>query len=193
MKIKRIAIFCGSGKGNDPIYEQQAKKLAEAMLEREIGLVFGGGKVGLMGVLADTMIAGGGETIGVIPDFLLAREVGHNGLSELIEVKSMHERKHIMADLADAFITLPGGLGTMDELCEILTWRQLGLHQCPVGVLNVNAFFDKLLELFNHMESEFFIRQSMSNLWTVQDEVETLLDALENFSGKAQPKHLDRS
>jgi len=153
----RVGVFCGSQSGGDARYIDTAILTASAIVGRGMGIVYGGGRVGLMGVLADTALAAGGEVIGVIPQALSAREIAHDGLTELHIVESMHERKALMADLSDAFIALPGGYGTMDEFCEILTWAQLRIHTKPVGLLNAHGYFDDLVALFDHMVREGFV------------------------------------
>jgi uncharacterized protein (TIGR00730 family) len=153
----RVGVFCGSQSGSDPRYIDAAILTASAIVERGMGVVYGGGRVGLMGVLADTALAAGGEVIGVIPHALSGREIAHDGLTELHIVDSMHERKALMADLSDAFIALPGGYGTMDEFCEILTWAQLRIHNKPVGLLNASGYYDDLIALFDHMVREGFV------------------------------------
>ncbi len=155
----RVCVFCGSSPGANICYAHDAKTLARLLTESNCALVFGGGNIGLMGILADGVIQNGGEVIGVIPDFLVRRELAHKGISRLEVVSSMHERKQRMADLADAFIALPGGWGTLDELAEILTWRQLGLINKPVGLLNTNGFFDTLLAQMQTMVNEGFLQQ----------------------------------
>jgi uncharacterized protein (TIGR00730 family) len=155
--VKRICVFCGSNPGVRPEYADAARALAGVMAERGIGLVYGGGNVGLMGVVADAVLAHGGEAIGVIPDALMRREVGHRGLTELHVVGSMHERKQMMADLADGFIAMPGGYGTFEEFCEVITWSQLGFHPKPCGLLNVLGYYDPLLAMFDHGVAEGFI------------------------------------
>ena len=156
--MKRICVFCGSSAGARPEYADAARALGQALVGEGLGLVYGGGRVGLMGILADAVLAAGGEAIGVIPHALLRREVGHAGLSELQVVDSMHTRKARMADLADAFIALPGGFGTLEEFCEVLTWSQLGIHPKPCGLLNVAGYYDTLLALFDHALAEGFLR-----------------------------------
>ena len=156
--MKRVCVFCGSSAGARPVYAEAARAMGRLLAERGIGLVYGGGNVGLMGEVADAVLAGGGEVVGVIPRSLVEREVGHGGLSELRVVGTMHERKAMMADLADGFVALPGGFGTLDELCEILTWSQLGIHAKPCGILNVDGYFDALLALFDHAVAEAFVR-----------------------------------
>jgi uncharacterized protein (TIGR00730 family) len=152
-----ICIFCGSGAGNNPVYAEAAKEIASLLCETKSTLIYGGGNVGLMGIMADQVLQNGGKVIGVIPDFLMQKEVGHTGLTQLEVVGSMHERKRRMADLADAFIALPGGWGTLDELAEILTWKQLGLIQASVGILNTNHYFDSLLSQMQIMVREGFL------------------------------------
>ena len=155
--MRRICVFAGSNSGVRQEYREAARALGQELLARGLGLVYGGGSVGLMGVLADAVLAGGGEVIGIIPRGLLRREVAHGGLTELHEVASMHERKALMSDLADGFIALPGGFGTFDELFEIITWAQLGLHNKPVGLLDVADYFAPLHALVVHASAEGFI------------------------------------
>lgn len=151
-------MFCGSNTGTDPAFVEEAAKLGTALANRGVGLVYGGGKVGVMGVLADAVLAAGGEAVGVIPEFLVRAEVAHAGLSELVIVDSMHERKARMADLTDGFIALPGGYGTVEELVEVLTWSQLGLHAKPVVLLDVSGFFAPLLSFFDALVDAEFLR-----------------------------------
>lgn len=153
-----ICVFCGSSAGSNAQYAETARKLGFLMAGNGHQLIYGGGNIGLMGILADTVLAHGGQVTGVIPDFLMKKEVGHTGLTTLEIVTSMHERKRRMADLADAFIVLPGGWGTLDETAEILTWRQLELIPHPIGIINVAGFFDFLLGQMNHMEAEGFLK-----------------------------------
>lgn len=155
--MNRICVFCGSNPGRRPEYADAAREMGRVLVERGLGLVYGGGNVGLMGVVADTVLAGGGEVTGVIPEALMAREVGHAGLTALHVVRTMHERKAMMADLADAFVALPGGFGTFEEFCEVLTWSQLGFHPKPCGLLNVAGYYDPLLALFDRGVEEGFI------------------------------------
>jgi uncharacterized protein (TIGR00730 family) len=161
-----ICVFCGSSSGFNPVYADAARELGRLMAIQNHTLVYGGGNIGLMGIVADTVLENNGHVIGVIPDFLMQREVGHRGISQLEIVPSMHERKKRMADLSHAFITMPGGWGTLDETAEILTWKQLGLIQQPVGILNVNGFFDTLLHQMNIMTQEGFLKSE--NLESVQ-------------------------
>jgi len=156
--LSRICVFCGSSTGNDPAYAEAAVRLGYEMARRRIGLVFGGGAVGLMGVIADAVLAEGGHAIGVIPHALVAREIAHRALPELRVVNSMHERKAMMAGLADAFIAMPGGFGTFEEFCEVITWTQLGVHRKPCGLLNVGGFYDPLIALFDRAADAGFIK-----------------------------------
>src|SRR5262249_45254525 len=156
--MKQICIFCGSSAGTSPLYEKAVRDCGLQLVSHGMGLVYGGGNVGLMGVLADAVLEGGGQVIGVIPNQLVARELAHRGLTQLITVESMHERKARMADLADGFLALPGGIGTMDEFFEAYTWLQLGFHKKPVAVLNVSGFFDPLLDLLRKMTLEGFLK-----------------------------------
>ena len=154
----RICVYAGSNPGADPAYAEAAAELARLLAGRGIGVVYGGGRVGLMGILADTALEAGGEVIGVIPQDLMDREIGHGGLTELHVVGSMHERKALMAELSDAFVALPGGAGTLEELIEVYTWSQLGLHAKPMGVLNVRGYYDGLAALLDHAVQEGFLR-----------------------------------
>ena len=176
--MKRLCVFCGSSHGSKPVYAEAARQMGAALAKRKITLVYGGGQVGLMGVVADAALAGGGEVIGAIPQSLATKELAHAGLTELRVVKSMHERKALMADLSDGFIALPGGFGTMDEFHEILTWRQLGIHNKPVGLLNVDGYYDDLLALYDRMERDGFVRAQTRRLVTVAPTIEELLAVL---------------
>lgn len=178
MALKRICVFCGSSSGTSPIYREAAVQLADALVTRNIELVYGGGRVGLMGILADAVLERGGHVIGVIPDGLMAREVGHQRLPDLRVVGSMHDRKALMADLADAFIALPGGFGTFEEFCEVVTWTQLGLHRKHCGLLNVGGFYDPLLSLFDRAVAEGFLKPQNRQIVVASSDVATLLDAL---------------
>ncbi len=176
--MNRICVFCGSSVGARPAYADAARTLAAELVRRRIGLVYGGGAVGLMGTVADATLAGGGEVIGVIPGALASREIAHAGLTELRVVGSMHERKATMASLVDGFVALPGGLGTLEETLEILTWSQLGIHRKPVGVLNVEGFYDGLLRMLTHAMREGFIRPEYVALLLFGDTPAELLDRL---------------
>lgn len=173
----RLCVFCGSNPGTRPEYAVAAAAVGRALAERGWGLVYGGGNVGLMGVCADAALAAGGEVLGVIPDALMAAEVAHHGLTHLHVVRTMHERKALMADLSDGFAALPGGFGTLDELFEILTWAQLGIHAKPVALLNVAGFFDPLLAMLNHQMAEGFLQGKYRPLLRTAVTVEALLAA----------------
>ena len=166
--------------------------LGKELVGRGIRLIYGGGCVGLMGILADTVLAAGGEVIGVIPHALVQREVAHRGLSELRVVDSMHERKALMADLADGFIALPGGIGTFEEFCEILTWTQLGLHTKPSGILNVCGYYDQLLAMLKHAVAEGFLREEHLDLFVTADDAVELLDRLQQSRPPQLPKWIGR-
>ncbi len=176
--FKRICVFCGSNKGARPAYARAAERMGELLAEKKIGLVYGGAKVGLMGKVADAVLGGGGEAIGVIPQSLMGKEVAHAGLSELKVVASMHERKALMAELSDAFIALPGGCGTLEEFCEVVTWTQLGLHRKPCGILNVEGYYDHLLGLFDHAVNERFLHPANRAIAIARTHPEELLQAL---------------
>jgi uncharacterized protein (TIGR00730 family) len=192
MSIKRICVYCGSNSGADPAYTQAACELGDALVERGLGLVYGGGRVGLMGAIADTVLARGGSVIGVIPEALVKMEVAHRGLTELRVVRSMHERKALMVDLADAFIALPGGFGTVEEFCEVLTWTQLGLHQKPHGILNISNYYDSLLAFFDHAVAAKFVRPAHRELVHTADQPGRLLDLLAQARPPQLHKWLDR-
>ncbi|GGF22983.1 cytokinin riboside 5'-monophosphate phosphoribohydrolase [Halobacillus andaensis] len=179
--MKKIAVFCGSSPGASEAYIEGAKKLGKEMVKRGMTLVYGGASVGMMGALADTILEEGGHVIGVMPDFLEKREIAHKDLTELIVVGSMHERKTKMSDLADGFIALPGGPGTMEEYFEIFTWAQLGLHQKPCGLLNVNRYFNPLLSLFNHMTNEQFLNEKDLSIALSDPNPSRLLDQFYSY------------
>jgi uncharacterized protein (TIGR00730 family) len=176
--MRRLCVFCGSSAGLRPDYTAAARHLGAALAERGIGLVYGAGDVGLMGLLADAALHAGGEVIGVIPQALVDREVAHEGLTQRHIVATMHERKALMADLADGFAALPGGFGTADEFFEILTWAQLGLHTKPIGLLNTQGYFDPLLMWLDRMVEEGFLRQEHRQILLVENDVDRLLGAL---------------
>lgn len=173
-----ICVFCGSGMGTDPVFSDAAKALAAQFVTTRSILIYGGGNVGLMGVIADEVLKGGCKVIGVIPDFLMKREVGHKGVTHLEIVGSMHERKKRMCDLTDVFIAMPGGWGTLDELAEILTWKQLGLIDQPIGILNVNSFFDPLLAQMKTMVSNGFLKEENFNQIIVSQSPSELITLL---------------
>ena len=174
----RICVFCGSSVGTRPEYARAAEQLAREMARRGIGLVFGGGAVGLMGVIADAMLAAGGHAIGVIPHALVARELAHRALPDLRVVNSMHERKAMMAGLADAFIAMPGGFGTFEEFCEVVTWTQLGVHRKACGLLNVGGFYDPMIALFDRAVAEGFIKPANRRIVVAHADPAALLDEL---------------
>lgn len=176
--MKSIVVFCGSGEGYNECYRETAYQLGEMLAAAGIRIIYGGAKVGLMGALAEGALQQGGQVIGVIPKFLQTKEVAHDGLTELITVNTMHERKLKMHELSDAVITMPGGWGTMEELFEMLTWGQLGLHSKPVGVLNTNGFYDSLKVLFNNMVTEGFLNEFVSRSMLVSESIEDLLEQM---------------
>jgi uncharacterized protein (TIGR00730 family) len=176
-----LGIFCGSSVGESPIYRNAACDMASELVRRKIALVFGGARVGLMGVIADAVLARGGEAIGVIPKMLIDREIAHESLTELHVVESMHERKLKMADLSDGFIALPGGAGTVEEIVEQWTWAQLGIHHKPCALLNVNGFFDPLLVMIERMAAEGFLKRDYADMLLIEKRPETLLDRLEAY------------
>jgi len=186
--MKRIAVYCGSNKGTRPAYAEAAKNLGSQLAKRGIELVYGGGCVGLMGILADAVLKNGGHVIGVIPQALVVRKVAHKKLPDLRVVKSMHERKALMARLADGFIALPGGYGTCEEFCEVLGWSQLGYHQKPFGLLDVAGFYRPLLQFLDHAVAEGFIRPAHRKLILVEEDAEKLLHQLETFQPPAEVK-----
>ena len=176
--MKRLCVFSGSSLGNRPEYAAASIELGRLLASRDIELVYGGARVGLMGATADAVLAGGGRVTGVIPQALVEKEVAHSGLTDLRVVTSMHQRKALMADLSDAFVALPGGWGTLDEMFEVLTWAQLGLHRKPCGLLNVLGYFDRLLAFLDHTVEQGFVRREYGSLLAVSDAPATLLDAL---------------
>jgi uncharacterized protein (TIGR00730 family) len=190
--MKRICVFAGSSPGCRPSYRTAAEALGRDLAARDLGLVYGGARVGLMGALADTVLASGGLVTGVIPEALVAKEVAHTGLSDLRVVASMHERKATMADLADGFIALPGGWGTLEEFFEVLTWAQLGLHRKPCGLLNVDGYFDRLLSFVEHSMAEGFVRRAYASMIAVSDSPGPLLDLLASYQPPLVEKWIDR-
>lgn len=176
--MQRLCVYCGSKAGQDAVYSQTAQQLAAVMIDRGQGLVFGGGSVGLMGVMADAILAAGGEVIGVIPQFLATRELLHPGVPDMRVVASMHERKALMAELADGFLALPGGFGTFEELLETITWAQLGLHRKPIGLLNTAGYFDPLVAMFDQAVDVGFLAAHHRGLYVVESEPAALLDRL---------------
>lgn len=191
--MKRICVFAGSNVGSRTEYHDAARELGRAFVRRDLELVYGGARVGLMGVLADAVLENGGLVTGVIPESLVSREVAHEGLSDLRIVDSMHDRKAMMADLSDGFIALPGGWGTLEELFEVLTWGQLGLHQKPCGMLNVRGFFDDLLSFIDHSIDERFVRREYREMLIVSSSPDAILDRFQAYAPPAVEKWLDRA
>jgi uncharacterized protein (TIGR00730 family) len=179
--IKRITVFCGSSLGNDPNFQIQAKLLGQTLAKQNIELVYGGAKIGLMGAVADGVLEEGGKVIGVLPKFLRSKEIAHEGLTQLILVDSMHERKTKMNELCDGVIALPGGFGTMEEFFEMLTWSQLGLHQKPVAILNVNGFYDSLIVLAQTMVDCGLLKEVNQKMLLVSDDIDDLLNIMKNY------------
>jgi uncharacterized protein (TIGR00730 family) len=192
LRMKRVCVFCGSSAGRNPRYLEAAKRVGVTLARRGIGLVFGGGSIGLMGAVADAALEAGGEVVGVIPKALQLRELAHARLTTLHVVASMHERKAKMADLADAFVALPGGMGTLEELSEILTWAQLGLHARPCGLLDVEGYYRPLIAFFDHAAAEGFLRPEHRRLVLVADDAEALLDQFEAWKPPPIERWLDR-
>ncbi len=191
--MRRVCVFCGASPGARPAYAEAARELARELVARDIGVVYGGGGVGLMGELADAVLAEQGEIIGVIPRALVEKEIGHRGLSDLRVVGSMHERKALMAELSDAFIALPGGLGTLEELFEVYTWSQLGLHRKPCALLNVEGYYDGVGAFLDHAVSERFVRSEHRSLLLMEADAAQLLERLAAFEPEAvPPKWIDR-
>ena len=176
--MKRLAVYCGSASPADPRYIQATRDVGTALAERGIGVVYGGGRLGLMGAIADSALAAGGEVIGVIPKALVSLEVAHRGLTDLQVVDTMHERKQAFTDLADGFLTLPGGTGTMDELWEALSWAQLGYHSKPVGLLNVSGYYDGIIAYWRMMQDVGFLRPQHRDLLIASDNLADLLEAM---------------
>ena len=191
--LKSICVFCGSSVGTDDSYRKTAHALGQVIAESGRRLVYGGGNIGLMGVVADSVLAGGGEVIGIIPQNLMDREVGHRGISELRVVDSMHQRKQLMSELSDGFIVLPGGLGTLEEFFEVWTWGQLGLHRKPYGILNVSGYYDSLLAFLDHAVAHRFVRPAHRELLIVEEDPSELLRVLDSHRVPDLPKIVDRS
>ncbi|MEZ0242769.1 MAG: TIGR00730 family Rossman fold protein [Sphingomonas sp.] len=190
--MKRIAVYCGSATPADPVYIEAARMVGHGLARRGIGVVYGGGKLGLMGAVADSALAAGGEVIGIIPTALVNAEVAHRGLTQLEVVETMHERKARFVDLSDGFINLPGGTGTMDELWEALSWAQLGYHADPIGLLNIAGYYDKLVEFWEHMGEVGFVRPQHQGLLLVDDTLDGLLDKMANAEATVPIIHMKR-
>ena len=183
--MKSVCVYCGASPGMTPDYASAARQLAATLVKHELRLVYGGGNVGLMGVIADEVLRLGGQAIGVIPQALMDKEVGHTGLTELHIVHNMHERKALMAQLSDAFIAMPGGIGTLEELFEVMTWAQLGFHEKPIGLLNTHGFYNGLLQFLQHTGEQGFLRASHLDILLHDDQAESLLQKLRAY--KAPP------
>lgn len=191
--MKSLCVYCGSAVGASPAYAEAARGMAQAMVANNIALVYGGGNVGLMGVIADEVLRLGGEATGIIPKALMDKEVGHIGLTRLHIVKDMHERKAMMASLSDGFVAMPGGIGTLEELFEVFTWSQLGLHDKPIGLLNVNGFYDGLTGFLQHVVTEGFLKTDQTSLLLSEPEPQLLIERIKTFKPGFRDKWLDRA
>jgi uncharacterized protein (TIGR00730 family) len=191
--MRRVCVFCGSSPGAGPDYAALARRLGQALAASGVGLVYGGAQVGLMGIVADSALAAGGSVVGVIPRALEELELAHRGLTELHVVESMHERKALMAELSDGFIALPGGMGTLEELFEVLTWAQLGMHRKPCGLLDVGGYFTRLLGFLDHMVEQGFLRPVHRAMVLVESEPDRLLGAFRTYQAPAVVKWIDRA
>ena len=180
-RLKNICVYCGSSSGNSEVYDDSAKALAAELVSRKLGLVYGGSSTGIMGVLADAVLAAGGQVRGIMPRALVHKEIAHGGLTELRVTGSMHERKALMADMSDGFIALPGGYGTLEEIIEILTWAQLQLHEKPCGLLNVDSYYDHFLDFIGHAEAKGFLDTRHKEMLLVANEASELLDRFESY------------
>lgn len=190
--MKRITVFCGSSFGTEEIYKEQATLLGQTLAKQNIELVYGGANVGLMGAVADGVLIEGGKAIGVLPNFLRSKEIAHLGLTELILVESMHERKTKMNDLCDGVIALPGGFGTLEELFEMLTWAQLGLHKKPIAILNIDGFYDALIELLKVMVEKGLLKDVNQQMLLVSDNIDDLLEQMKKYVAPTVGKWIDK-
>jgi uncharacterized protein (TIGR00730 family) len=190
--MKSVLVYCGANAGTNPIYAETAKNLGLELVKRQLRLIYGGGSLGLMGVVSVTVMDNGGEVTGIIPNFLDRLEVGNPNLTKVIKVETMHERKALMEQLSDAIVTIPGGFGSMDELFEILSWSQLGLHAKPVAILNVNGFYDNLIKQLDVMTEEGFLRPENKALLLVATTIDELFEKMENFKYEHRAKWLER-
>jgi uncharacterized protein (TIGR00730 family) len=190
--MKRITVFCGSSSGTEEIYTTQATLLGQTLAKRNIELVYGGANVGLMGAVADGVLNNGGKAIGLLPNFLRSKEIAHKQLTELILVDTMHERKTKMNDLSDGVIALPGGFGTLDELFEMLTWAQLGLHKKPIAILNIDGYFDSLIIFIQTMTDKGLLKEANQQMLLVSDSIDDLLDKMENYVPPTVGKWIDK-
>jgi uncharacterized protein (TIGR00730 family) len=189
--MKAIAVFCGSSSGNNENYKKQAVRLGQMLAKKNIDLVYGGAKVGLMGAIAEGALNNGGKVIGVLPTFLKSKEIAHSELTELILVESMHERKTLMHEMSDGVIALPGGFGTMEELFEMLTWSQLGLHKKPIGMLNIDGFYNALISLLDNMVEKGLLKPKNREMLLVDDNIDSLLYQMEQYIAPFVPKWID--
>ena len=190
--MKRITVFCGSSEGNEDIYLSQAILLGKTLAKQNIELVYGGANVGLMGAVADGVLSEGGKVTGILPEFLKSKEIAHKGLTELIVVESMHERKTRMSDLCDGVIALPGGFGTLEEFFEMLTWGQLGLHTKPVAILNIDGFYDSLNNLVQTMVDKGFLKEANQQMLLISDDIDDLIDKMNNYVAPKVGKWIDK-
>ncbi len=191
VRLSSVCVYCGSSPGRNPAYVAAARQFGRALVQRGIGLVYGGARVGVMGALADAALQAGGRVVGVIPRSLAHREVAHDGLTELIVTESMHARKTVMADRADAFVALPGGIGTLEEIFEVWTWTQLGFHGKPCGLLDVDGYFDALVRFLDHAVTEEYLQPAHRAILSIERDPERLLDALAAFEPPALGKWVD--
>ena len=191
--MKSVAVFCGASSSNDKTFTEKAYALGQFLAQNEIALVYGGAKVGLMGAVADGALSAGGKVTGVLPGFLSGKEIAHEGLTELITVETMHERKMRMYELSEGFIVLPGGFGTFEEVFEILTWQQLGLHGWPVGFLNVDGYYDHLSAQFEHMKSKELLTESHRDMAIFDDNQESLIQKMNDYEAPEAPKWIKPS
>lgn len=190
--MKRITVFCGSSQGNEDIYKTQARLLGKTLAKQNIELVYGGANVGLMGAVADGVLSEDGKVIGVLPIFLKSKEIAHKGLTELILVESMHERKTRMNDLCDGVIALPGGFGTLEEFFEMLTWAQLGLHKKPIAILNIAGFYDSLLNLVQVMVDKGFLKEANKKMLLINNDIDCLINDMRNYVAPTVGKWIDK-
>lgn len=189
--MKSITVFCGASSGIDEIYRNQAYILGKSLAEKKIELIFGGGKIGMMGAIADSVLQAGGIVTGVIPTFLKTKEVAHDGLTKMHVVKTMHERKMLMHELGEGVLAMPGGFGTLEELFEMLTWAQLGLHPKPIALLNTKGYFDHMISFMDHMLAEGFLSETNRSMVLVHTEIETLIKMMQQYVAPDVPKWLN--
>lgn len=191
--MNKISVFCGSSFGTDKIFEIKAKQLGEKLAEESIELIYGGANVGLMGAVADGVLSKGGKVTGVLPSFLKSKEIAHEGITELIIVNTMHERKSKMSELCDGVIALPGGFGTLEEFFEMLTWSQLGIHEKPIGILNINGFYDDLISLLNKMVEKGFLKEPNRKMILISENIDDLLKKMKNYDAPKISKWISKA